>query len=402
MTLRFGRELLAMPGPTTIPDVVLGAMHRPAIDIYAGELVGITDSCLSDLKRVFKTRGQVYVYISNGHGAWEAAVSNTLSRGDRVLVLESGRFALGWAGMAESMGVQVQVLPGDWRRAVDPNAVEQALREDAAHRIKAVMVVQIDTASGCVNDIPAIRAAMDAAGHPALLMVDTIASLATMPFEMDEWRVDVAVCGSQKGLMMPPGLGFVAASARARAAYADADLKSRYWDWAEREGSEHYQKYCGTPPEHMLFGLRRALDLLFEEGLDAAIERHRLLAGAVRAAVERWQRRGAFEFNILEASQRANSVTTVRMREGHDPAPIVEFCKTRCGLVLGIGIGGLSGKAFRIAHMGHTNAPMVLGGLASIEVGLNALGVGSADGAVDGVQAATAYLGEQLGRTLAR
>ena len=267
MTLASGREFLSIPGPTTVPDAVLAAMHRPAIDIYSGALLEVTTSCLADLRRVFRTEGRVYIYAANGHGAWEAALVNVLSRGDAVLVLESGVFAVVWGEMARVLGLEVETLPGGWRRAVDPAALEARLRADGAGRIKAVLVVQVDTASGVVNDIPAIRQAMDAAGHDALLMVDVIASLATMPFEMDGWRVDVAVAGSQKGLMTPPGLSFVAAGP-AVAVHRTAGLRTRYWDWTEREGPQHYQKYCGTPPEHLLFGLRKALDLLLEEGLE--------------------------------------------------------------------------------------------------------------------------------------
>ena len=285
MTLASGREFLSIPGPTTVPDEVLSAMHRPAIDIYSGALVEVTTSCLADLRRVFRTEGRVYIYAANGHGAWEAALVNVLSKGDTVLVLESGLFAAVWGDMARVLGLEVEILPGNSRRAVDPAALETYLRADRTGRIKAVLVVQVDTASSAVNDIPAIRQAMDAAGHDALLMVDAIASLATMPFDMDAWRVDVAVAGSQKGLMTPPGLSFVAAGCNALAAHRSAGLRTRYWDWTERDGEQHYQKYCGTPPEHLLFGLRKALDLLFAEGLENVFRRHRLLAEAVRRAV---------------------------------------------------------------------------------------------------------------------
>ena len=393
MTVRNGREFLSIPGPTTVPDEVLNAMHRPAVDIYAGGLLEITATCLEDLRRLFRTEGPTFIYAANGHGAWEAALTNVLSREDRVLVLESGRFAVGWGEMAAMLDVDVDRLSGDWRHAVDPAALEARLREDTAGAIKAVLVVQVDTASGVVNDIPAIRQAMDAAGHDALLMVDTIASLGTMPFDMDGWGVDVAVTGSQKGLMTPPGLGIVAAGEKAMAAHGQANLRTRYWDWTARQGEEHYQKYCGTPPEHMLFGLRKALDLLQEEGVERVFQRHRLLAEAVRRAVAVWAEAGAFEFNIVEPAQRANSVTTIRMSEGRDPKPLVRFCNEQCGVVLGVGIGGLTGKAFRIAHMGHVNAPMVLGTLSAVEIGLVALGMPHGKG---GVQAAIDWLGDSL------
>ena len=310
MTVRNGREFLSIPGPTTMPDEVLNAMHRPSSEIYSGALVEITNSCLDDLRRVFRTRGRTYIYAANGHGAWEAALVNVLSRGDKILTLESGIFAVSWGETAKMLGVEAETLSGDWRRAIDPAAVEARLREDKVGEIKAVLAVQIDTASGVVNDIPAIRKAMDAAGHDALLMVDTIASLGTMPFEMDDWGVDVAVTGSQKGLMMSPGLSFVAAGDKARAAHLDAGLRTRYWDWTWREGELHYQKHCGTPPEHLLHGIRKSLDLLLEEGLENVFERHRLLAEAVRHAVAVWSEGGTLDFNIINPAERANSINS--------------------------------------------------------------------------------------------
>ena len=393
MTVRTGREFLSIPGPTNVPEAVLSAMHRPAEDIYSAEMLAITMGCLEDLGKIFKTTGGTYIYAANGHGAWEAALTNVLSKGDDILVLESGRFALGWGEMAGVMGIKVEILPGDWCRAVDPAALEHRLREDVNGAIKAVLVVQVDTASGVVNDIVAIRKAMDNAGHGALLMVDAIASLGTMPFEMDGWGIDVAITGSQKGLMMTPGLSFVAANDKARSVHKNADLRTHYWDWTAREGDEHYNKYCGTAPEHMLFGLRKAFDMLLDEGLNAAILRHRLLAEAVRAAVEVWSQGGVLDFNIQAPNQRSNSVTTVLMNGGHDPAPLLNFCKEKCGVVLGIGIGALGGKAFRIAHMGYVNAPMILGTLGVIETALQALQIPHGKG---GVQAAIDSLGQSL------
>jgi alanine-glyoxylate transaminase/serine-glyoxylate transaminase/serine-pyruvate transaminase len=393
MSVSTGREFLSIPGPTNIPEEVLNAMHRPAIDIYSGALIGITESCLADLSRLFRTAGRSYIYAANGHGAWEAALVNTLSRGDRILALESGRFARSWGEMAAMLGVEAEVLPRDMSRAVDPAALEKRLRQDRQGAIRAVLVVQVDTASGAVNDIAAIRRAIDAAGHPALLFVDAIASLATMPFEMDGWGVDVAVTGSQKGLMTPPGLGLVAAGSRAREAHLSAGLRTQYWDWTRREGEEHYQKYCGTPPEHLLFGLRKAMDLLFAEGLEAVFRRHRILAEAVRRAVAVWAQGGALDFNIAAPSERADSVTTIRLADGHDPAVLSRYCREQCGVVLGAGIGGLKGKAFRIAHMGYVNAPMVLGTLAVVETGLAALRIPHGRG---GVQAAVDWLAEAV------
>ncbi|HXW28392.1 MAG TPA: aminotransferase class V-fold PLP-dependent enzyme [Xanthobacteraceae bacterium] len=393
MAVRAGREFLAIPGPTTVPDEVLQAMHQPAVEIYSGALLQLTDSLLRDLSRLFRTAGRSYIYIANGHGAWEAALTNVLSKGDKILVLESGRFALGWGDAAARMGVEVEVLKGSWRRAVRVADVEARLSKDKEHRIKAVLVAQIDTASGVANDIAAIGGAIKAAGHSALFMVDAVASLGCVPFEMDAWGVDVAMSGSQKGLMTPPGLGFVAASERAREAHKHADLRTPYWDWTAREGEEHYQKYAGTPPEHLMFGLRKALDMLFLEGLANVFLRHRLLAETTRRAVEVWSRGGAFGFNIVKPSERSDTVTTVLMSDGRDPRQLLDYCNQKCGVVLGIGIGDLSGKAFRIAHMGHINAPMALGTLSVIEVALTALHIPHERG---GSQAAIAWLGDNV------
>src|SRR6201986_4529495 len=313
MTVAAGREFLAIPGPTNMPDEVLRAMHRPALDIYSEEMTELTDSLLRDLSKLFATKGNSYIYIANGHGAWEAVLSNVLSRGDKVLVLESGRFAIGWGNAAAAMGGEVEVLKGDWRRAVRPAEVEAGLREDKDHTIKAILVVQVDTASGAVNDIEAIGKAIKAAGHPALFIVDTVASLGCMPFQMDEWGIDFAMSGSQKGLMTPPGLGFVAVNDRAREVHKKAGMRTPYWDWSEREGSEHYRKYAGTAPVHLLFALRQAIDMLFGEKLENAFLRHRLLAEAVRRAVAVWAEGQVLGFNVAEANERADTVTTVMM-----------------------------------------------------------------------------------------
>jgi alanine-glyoxylate transaminase/serine-glyoxylate transaminase/serine-pyruvate transaminase len=392
MTVSNGRPFLSIPGPTNVPDEVLAAMQRPAIDIYSGEMIDVTDTCLADLATIFRTKGRTYIYAANGHGGWEAAFTNVLSRGQTVLALESGRFAIGWGEMAKMMGVEVEVLPGSWRRAVDPAALEERLKRDKGHAIKAVLAVQIDTASGVVNDIPAIRKAIDAAGHPALLMVDGVASLGCMQFEMDAWGIDVAMSGSQKGMMTPPGLAFVAAGPKARKVHETANLRTLYWDWTFREGEVHYQKYCGTPPEHLLFALRKALDLLLAEGLEHAIRRHTLLAEATRAAVAKWAEGQVLGFNIESPAERANSVTCV-LTQGVDPMPLLRYCRDKCGVTLGVGLGALDGKGFRIAHMGHVNAPMMLGTLGVVEMGLKALGIPHGSG---GVQAAVEYLGREV------
>ncbi|MBV8792413.1 MAG: aminotransferase class V-fold PLP-dependent enzyme, partial [Pseudolabrys sp.] len=352
MSVAAGREFLAIPGPTVIPDVVLAAMHRPAVDIYAGPMVALTDGLLADLQKIFRTTGRTYIYAANGHGAWEAALTNVLSRGEKVLVLESGRFAIAWGDGAKMLGADVEVLPGDFRRAVRPEALEARLKADAKGEIKAVLVAQIDTASGVVNDIKAIGEAIRAAGHDALLLVDTVASLGCMPFEMDAWGVDVAMAGSQKGLMTPPGLGFTAASPRARERHNKANMRTHYWDWTFREGEVHYHKYCGTPPEQLLFALRAAFDLIFTEGLDNVFKRHRMLAEATRRAVVIWAEGQALGFNIAEPEERCDTVTAVVARDGVNAQPLVDYCANQCGVVLGRALGKLEGKGFRIAHMG--------------------------------------------------
>lgn len=392
MSVSNGRQFLSIPGPTNIPDAVVQAMTRPAIDLYTGEMIGITEGLLADLPRIFRTTDRVYLYAANGHGGWEAAFTNVLSRGDRVLVLESGRFAINWGDMARMMGAAIETLPQDVRKAVDPAAVEAHLRQDKAHAIKAILVVQIDTASGVVNDLPAIRKAIDNAQHPALLMVDAVASLGCMPFEMDAWGIDVAMTGSQKGLMTPPGIAIVAANAKAQAVHKTANMRTFYWDWTQRDGAEHYQKYAGTPPMHTVFGLRKALDMIFAEGLENVWKRHALLAEATRRAVEKWSAGEVLAFNISNPAERSNSVTNVLVQD-HDPRIILDFAREKCGVALGQGIGSLAGKAFRIAHMGHTNAPMVLGTLGAIEIALKALGIAHGKGGVD---AAVDYLGQAL------
>jgi alanine-glyoxylate transaminase/serine-glyoxylate transaminase/serine-pyruvate transaminase len=390
MTVRAGREFLAVPGPTNIPDEVLQAMHRPAVEIYSEPLIALTDGLLRDLGKVFGTATRPYIYIANGHGAWEAALTNVLSRGDKILVLESGQFAIAWGDAAARLGVEVEVLEGDWRRAVRPADVEARLRADKG--IKAILAVQIETSTGVANDIAAIGEAIKAARHDALYVVDVVASLGCVPFAMDAWGVDVAVAGSQKGLMSPPGLSFVAAGKRAREAHRKAGLRTPYWDWTARDGESHYQKYAGTPPMQLLFALRKALDMLFEEGLDNVFLRHRLLAEAVRRAVAVWKQGNVIDFNVVEPGDRSDAVTTV-LTNGCDPKLLRAYCDTKCGVVLGHGIGKLSGKAFRIAHMGHLNAPMVLGTLGVIEMALGALGVAHGKG---GVQAAVEWLSENV------
>ncbi len=393
MSVRTGREFLSIPGPTNIPDPVLSAMHQPAIDIYKQDFPPLTDSLLKDLRELFQTEGKSFIYIANGHGAWEAALSNVLSRGDKILVLESGLFANGWGEAGASLGLDVEVLEGSWRAAVNPEAVANRLKEDEDHDIKAILMVQVDTASSIVNDVEAVGKAIRSTGHPALFMVDTIASLGTMEFAMDDWGVDVAVAAAQKGLMSPPGLSFNAAGPRAMERHENANLRTAYWDWTARMGKIHYQKYAGTPPEHLLFALRKSFDLLKEEGVEAASLRHRLLAGATQAAVEKWSEEGVLQFNVPEPEHRAPAVTTVLFEKGFKPGPLLDFCDKKCGVVVGIGIGALDGKAMRIAHMGYANAPMLLGTLSVIEMGLKALSIPHGDG---GTQAAIDYLAARV------
>lgn len=379
MSLSFGRHILSIPGPSVMPDRVLAAMHRAAPNIYEGPLVDMVAGLTPDLKTVAgAAAGDVAIYVANGHGAWEAALANTLSRGDRVLVLESGRFAAGWGQMAEMLGCEVEIIEAPDGCPVDPDALEARLRADRGHEIKAVLVVQVDTASSVLNDVPAMRAAIDAAGHPALFMVDCIACLGSIPFEFDAWGVDVMVAASQKGLMTPPGLGFVYASAKARA--HRGDLITQYWNWDLRFDPEmFYQRFCGTAPTHHLFGLREALTMLVvEEGVEAAWARHRVLAEAVRACVAVWETAASEEagvgFHVGVPAARSDVVTTLRVA-GFDPDAMRRFAESEMGLTLGAGIGRFQGRAFRIAHMGHLNPPMILGALGTAEAALRAFGV---------------------------
>lgn len=374
MSLNHGRPMVAIPGPSVTPDRVLTAMHRPMPDIYAGELVDLTWGLIEELPALARTEGRAFTLISNGHGGWQMALCNTLSRGDRVLVLESGRFAVIWGQMAAATGLQVEVLPGSDRLPVDAAALEERLRNDPGHTIKAVLVVQTDTATSVRNDIAALRGAMDAAGHPALFMVDCIASLACDRFEMDEWGVDITVAGCQKGLMMPPGLGFVWAGPRALAAHAGADLRIGYLDWEARlEPTAIYELFSGTPPIAHLYGLREVLDMIAEEGLENVWHRHEVLAEGVRAAVDRWSAPGGLELNITDPHARSNAVTTIRTGSIH--APEIRRLSECAGVTLGLGVGGFADTAFRIGHMGHLNPPMILGTLATIEAVLIAMDV---------------------------
>jgi alanine-glyoxylate transaminase/serine-glyoxylate transaminase/serine-pyruvate transaminase len=390
--LRAGREIVAIPGPTIVPDRVLNAMHRAMPDIYDGELIDVIDEVFDALPPLARTENRAFVTISNGHGAWEMALTNTLSRGDRVLVLECGRFAGVWAEMATFNGLSAEMLTAEPGRAVDPAAVEDRLRRDTTHEFKAVLAVHVDTASSVRNDIAAIRRAIDAAGHPALLMVDCIASLGCERFEMDEWGVDVTIAASQKGLMTPPGLGLVWAGPRALAAHVDADLRTRYWDWTYRtEDGPYYLRFCGTPPVAHLFGLREACRMIDEEGLEARWRRHDLLAAAVRAAVTAWATAGGLGLYATCEGERSSSVTTI-LAGGVDVAELSRRCRERAGVTLGVGIGELAGSAFRIGHMGHVSAATLLGVIGAVDATLHAIdaplggsGVAAASASLAGV-----------------
>ncbi len=396
MNLARGRDLVAIPGPSVIPDRVLQAMHRPAPNIYGEALIEMTDGLLSDLRRVARSQAaESVIYIGNGHAVWEAAIANILAPGDRALAILTGRFGAGWAATARRMGVEVDELDFGFRGALDPDRVEARLRADRDHAVKAVLTVQTDTASSAHNDVAALRAAIDAAGHPALLAVDCVACLGCARFEMDAWGVDVMLAASQKGLMTPPGLGFTFHGPKAEA--ARVACASPYWDWGPRTRPEiFYQRFCGTPPTHLLYGLREALDmLLHEEGLEAAWRRHAVFARAVWAAVERWGAEGDLRLNVADREARSPAVTTIRTAPG-DADRLRRWCADVAGLTLGVGMpgpGDAAGDLFRIGHMGHMDPPMLLGALASIEAGLAALGVARGRGAVEAAAAAVAAAG---------
>lgn len=379
MSLANGRHYLAIPGPSVMPDRVLQAMHRPAPNIYTGEMVELTHSLVPDLKAVARTKHNVAMYIANGHGAWEAALVNTLSRGDRILILGTGRFCLGWGEMATAMGVDAQVIDFGQRSDIDMARVAEALAADTGHKIKAVLAVQVDTSTSVRNDIPALRRTLDEAGHPALLFSDNIACLACDEFHMDDWGVDVMVTGSQKGLMTPPGMAFVFFNDKADAARGRANLVTPYWDWRPRvEPDEYYKYFNGTAPTHHLYGLRTALDMIKEEGLDNVWARHATLARAVWAAVEVWGQAGPARPNIAAETKRSHAVTTVNFGAGNGQR-LRDWMTANAGVTLGIPLGGVEGADgqkedfLRIGHMGHVNAHMVLGLLAGLQAGMAAL-----------------------------
>ncbi|MBT5265728.1 MAG: aminotransferase class V-fold PLP-dependent enzyme [Rhodospirillaceae bacterium] len=396
MSVKRGNDFLSVPGPTNIPYQILNAMNRPAIDFSGPEFIATSKACLSDVRRLFRTESMVFVYSANGHGAWEAALSNTLSPGDKALVPQTGNFSASWQDMAEALGIIIEITENDWRHAIDPELVRERLAADTNHEIKAVLMVHTDTATSVTSDIPAMRAAMDAAKHPALLVVDTIASLGTVEFRMDDWGVDVAIAASQKGLMMPPGLGLVAASPKALKASENTTMPRRYWDWISRMDTQHYRAFCGTAPEHMIFGLCESIRMLDEETMEGAFARHARLAEAVRRAVGVWAEGsdGAIELNALVPAERANSVTTIRFGEGIDGIRFRETVRERFQVSLGGGLGMMFGKAFRIGHMGNLNEPMVLATLSAAEASLGICGIPHGRG---GILAAMDWFAETSG-----
>jgi alanine-glyoxylate transaminase/serine-glyoxylate transaminase/serine-pyruvate transaminase len=383
MSLSQGREMLSMPGPSNMPDRVLRAMHRAAPDIYGGPLIDLTETVLRDLRRVAGTEGACAIYIGNGHAVWEASIANILAPGDTALFAVNGRFGHGWAGTARRMGVDVEVMDFGWRGAADPARIEERLAADRDHAIRAVLAVQTDTASSARNDVRALRAALDAAGHPALLAIDCIASIACDRFEMDSWGVDVMIAACQKGLMTPPGVAFTFHGAKAEA--AGVACPSPYWDWRPRVHPERFaDQFCGTAPTHHLYGLREALDMIAEEGLEAVWERHDIQARAVWAAVEAWGAEDAFALNVAIPEARSRAVTTVRTGPG-EATRLRAWCRDEAGVTLGVGMPGPDDDAdalFRIGHMGHLNPAMLLGALAAIETGLGALDIAHGSGGV--------------------
>ncbi|HEX6002603.1 MAG TPA: aminotransferase class V-fold PLP-dependent enzyme [Burkholderiales bacterium] len=381
-----GRHFLQIPGPTNVPDRILRAIDRPTIDHRGPEFRELGLAVLAGLKRVFKTAGSVVIFPASGTGAWEAALVNTLSPGDKVLMFETGHFATLWFSMAKRLGLEPIFVPGDWRHGVDPAAVEARLKEDTAHAIKAVMVVHNETSTGVTTRVGDVRKAIDRTRHPVLFMVDTISSLASIDYRHDEWGVDVAVAGSQKGLMLPPGLSFNAVSDKALAAAKSAKLPRSYWSWDEMLANNKNGFFPYTPATNLLYGLKEALTMLLEdEGLDQVFRRHERHAEATRRAVRAWN----LEILCLEPAEYSSSLTAVLMPEGHSEIRLREVVLERFDMSLGSGLGKLRDKVFRIGHLGAFNDLMLAGTLAGVEMGLELAGVPHRKG---GVAAAMSYL----------
>jgi len=389
MAVSRGSHFFINPGPTNIPDRILRAMDRGAIDFNGAQFRAIAEECFAGLKRVFKTDETILAYAASGHGAWEAALVNLFSPGDKVLVVESGFFSLNWGLRGEAFGLEVETLANDWRTAADSAKLESRLREDREHAIKAVLVVHNETSTGVVNDIAALRRAIDAARHPALFLVDTISSLASMDFRMDEWGVDVVVAGSQKGLMLPTGMAFTGISARAIAATAEAKLPRVYWDWRRLLGGTSQSVWNGTAPVHFFYGLQEALRMLEEEGLDEVFARHYRLAEATRRAVRAWRQNDGPEIYAIDPGAQSDSITAVQLPEGYDADKTRQVCLDKFNVSLGGGLDRLRGRVLRIGHLGDLNEPMILGAIAAVEMALELTGVPHGRG---GVQAAMDYL----------
>lgn len=387
-----GRHFLQIPGPTNVPDRVLHAIAEPTIDHRGPGFGELGHSVLAGLRRVFRTSGPVIIYPASGTGAWEAALANTLSPGDAVLMVRTGWFATLWHEMATRLGLQPILLETDWRRGADPDAIGAALRDDAAHRIRAVCVVHNETSTGCTSPVAAIRAAIDAAQHPALLLVDTISSLGSIDYRHEEWGVDVTVAGSQKGLMLPPGLSFNAISPRALAAAETARLPRSYWDWRAMLAANETGYFPFTPATNLLRGLQEALAMLDEEGLENVFARHARHGAATRAAVREWGRAGGIEVQCLEPRDYSGSLTAVRLPEGHSADALRALILRRFDMSLGNGLGILKDRVFRIGHLGDTNDLTLIGALGGVEMGLRLAGVPHAPG---GVAAAMAVLAGQ-------
>lgn len=385
MENKSGRHFLQVPGPSNVPDRILRAIARPTIDHRGPEFGRMALEILADLKPIFKTTGKVMVFPSSGTGAWEAAIVNTLSPGDKVLMFETGQFATLWKEMAVSLGLQVQFVESDWRHGADAEQVDAILREDRNHEIKAVCVVHNETSSAVTNSIPSMRKALDRAKHPALLMVDTISSLASMDYRHDEWQVDVAIAGSQKGLMLPPGLGFNAVSEKALAAAKSARLPKSYWDWQAMLGQNKNGFFPYTPATNLLYGLRESIQMLNEEGLENVFERHTRHGEATRRAVSAW----GLEVVCADPERYSSSVTAVFMPPSHNADEYRKVVLENFNMSLGSGLGKLAGKAFRIGHLGDFNDLMLAGTLSGVEMGLSLAGVPHKRG---GVAAALEYL----------
>ena len=389
-TVHTGRHFLQIPGPTNVPDRVLRAIAMPTIDHRGPEFGTLGQEVVAGMKRVFQTEDMVVVYPSSGTGAWEAALSNTLSPGDRVIMFETGHFAALWHQMATRLGLEVEFVPGDWRHGVNPALVEEKLTADRAHQLKAVCVVHNETSTGVASRIAEIREAIDRARHPALYLVDTISSLASIDYRHDAWKVDVTVAGSQKGLMLPPGLGFNAVSKKALAASKTARLSRSYWDWEAMLDTGRTGFFPYTPATNLLFGLREALTMLLdEEGLPAVFHRHARHAEATRRAVAGW----GLEVLCADPREHSNSLTAILVPAGFDADRLREIILEAFDMSLGTGLGKLKGKVFRIGHLGHFNDLMLCGTLAGVEMGLHRAGIPHRSG---GVLAAFEFLGSVL------